>query len=126
MAGNQKTGKVKKAAAKAGNKGGALKKAIELDDIYCHSEDVVVRTIEDELILVPLVAGIGSVEGEIYALDETGREIWNRMDGRKTVSEIITDLEKTYQSSERSIQSDVRGLMGELATRMLIQRRTIA
>lgn len=121
MPARAKTGKMKNVSVKVKKNGGELKKAMAMDDIYCHSEDVVARMIEGELILVPLVTGIGSMENEIYALDETGKEIWTRMDGQKTVAEIIADLEKSYQSSVRSIKSDVMGLMGELAKRRLIQ-----
>jgi hypothetical protein len=116
-----KAGKTKKVPAKVKKKGGELKKAIGMNDVYCHSEDVVARMIQGELILVPLKAGIGSIENEIYALDETGKEIWIRMDGQKTVAEIIADLEKSFQPSVRSIPSDVMGLMGELAKRRIIQ-----
>ena len=97
-----------------------LGKSIHMENVYCHSEDVVVRKIEGELILVPLVAGIGSLENEIYALDESGKEIWARIDGQKTIAEIIVDLKKIYGSSSRSIGADVAGLMTELAKRGLI------
>jgi len=110
----------KKIPARSGEKVGKAKKLINLENIYCQSADVVARMIEGELILVPLVAGIGSVENEIYALDETGKEIWARLDGHKNVAEIAADLENTYQSSSRSIKNDIIGLMEELAKRGLI------
>lgn len=102
-------GKVKAKAFKA-----------KLDSIYHHSEDIVARMIEGELILVPLIAGLGNLENEIYALDETGKEIWNRMDGKKTTAEIIADLEKCYLCGAGTIGRDVLGLVNELLTRRFI------
>jgi hypothetical protein len=48
---------------------------IELSKIYEPSEDIVARVIEGELIIVPLVAGIGDLEDELFTLNETGRAI---------------------------------------------------
>ena len=53
-----------------------------MDAVYAPSEDVVAREIEGELIIVPLVAGIGDMEDELYTLNETGRAIWDRLDGK--------------------------------------------
>ena len=44
--------------------------------MYVPSEDIVAREIEGELIIVPLAAGIGDMEDELFSLNETGREIW--------------------------------------------------
>ena len=38
----------------------------------CPSEDVVAREIEGEFIIVPLAAGIGDMEDELYSLNESG------------------------------------------------------
>lgn len=92
----------------------------KLKKIYHHSEDVVARVIEGELILVPLVAGLGNLENEIYALDETGKEIWNQIDGKKTVAKIVVNLVKKYSSAEATIGRDVIGLLDELGKRKFI------
>ena len=39
---------------------------VNLEAAYAPSEDVVAREIEGELIIVPLVAGIGDMEDELY------------------------------------------------------------
>ena len=49
---------------------------VDLDAIYAPSEDIVAREIEGELIIVPLVSGIGDMEDELYTMNETGRAIW--------------------------------------------------
>ena len=92
----------------------------ELKKVYRQSDDIVAREIEGELILIPLSAGIGNMENEIYALDQTGKEIWQRINGKNTVSGIIVDLEKIYASSTGTIRRDVLGLIDELARRRII------
>ena len=45
---------------------------VKTDGVYAPSEDIVAREIEGEIIIVPLVAGIGDMEDELYTLNETG------------------------------------------------------
>jgi hypothetical protein len=87
---------------------------------YLPSEDIVVREIEGELIIVPLVSGIGDMEDELFTLNETGRAIWKKMDGRKTLGDIVGDLSSEYEASPGEIERDVIGLAGELLKRGII------
>ena len=70
--------------------------------------------------MIPISAGIGNMENEIYALDETGKEIWALLDGKRSLNEIIVDLEKCYSASAGTIRRDVLGLIGELAGRGIV------
>lgn len=60
----------------------------ELERIYAKSRDLVEREIEGEIIIVPLTSGIGDLEDELFSLNEVGKDIWTRIDGKKPVSEI--------------------------------------
>jgi len=42
---------------------------INRDSVYAVSDDVVAREIEGEIIIVPLVAGIGDLEDELFTLN---------------------------------------------------------
>lgn len=88
--------------------------------IYRKSDDVVAREIEGELIIIPMVAGIGNMENELYALDEIGQEIWNRIDGQRSVDQIINELESLYDAARETIQKDVLGLISEIVSRKII------
>ena len=92
----------------------------ELKVTYRKSNDVVAREIEGELIIIPIVAGIGNMENEIYALDEIGQEIWSRIDGKRSVGEIINDLCVLYDADRKTIQKDALGLIKEIASRNII------
>ena len=84
------------------------------------SEDVVAREIEGEIIIVPLVAGIGDLEDELFTLNETGKAIWDKLDGRRTLNEVIGELAAEYQEEPREIETDVLGLAQELVRRKIL------
>lgn len=93
---------------------------IRMDAAYSPSEDVVARVIEGELIIVPLVAGIGDMEDELFTLNETGRAIWDRLDGKTHLGEVIAALAQDYDAPPGEIEGDVRGLMEELLRRRMV------
>lgn len=92
----------------------------QMDTVYAPSDDVVAREIEGELIIVPLVAGIGDLEDELYTLNETGKTIWNQLDGKRTLRDIIVTLERDYDAQPGVITSDVLGLVEELFRRRML------
>jgi coenzyme PQQ biosynthesis protein PqqD len=90
------------------------------DSTYSISEDVVARNIEGELIIVPLTSGIGDMEEEIYTLNETGKAIWKKLDGQKSLREIIKSLEAEFEAAPEEIEGDVLGLVEELRKRRMV------
>ncbi len=98
--------------------------AIRMDAVYVSSDDIVAREIEGELIIVPLVAGIGDLEDELFTMNETGKAIWDRLDGNTTLSEIVDALAEDYDASPGEIERDVRGLVDELVRRRMLVEAT--
>jgi len=93
---------------------------INLDSTYSQSEDVVAREIEGEIIIVPLVSGIGDMEDELYTLNETGRSIWKKFNGKKSVNEVIRELSSEFEAEMGEIEKDVTGLLKELLKRKML------
>jgi len=91
-----------------------------LDLIYVPSEDIVARVIEDELIIVPLRAGIGDADDNLYSLNETGKSIWLRLDGKKTLRGIAAELVEEFSETQTVIETDVLGLIEELLQRKMV------
>jgi hypothetical protein len=94
---------------------------VNLDRKYAAGDDVVAREIEGEMILVPLTGGIGSAEGHLYSLNETGRSIWRRLDGKTRLKEVVRALADEYDAPPADIQHDVEGLMRELLSRGMVK-----
>jgi len=97
-----------------------MEATVSLDKFYMPSEDVVAREIEGELIIVPLVAGIGDMEDELYTVNETGKAIWDRLDGKKKLREILAELSTEFEAPAGEIEKDLIGLVDELVRRKIL------
>jgi hypothetical protein len=93
---------------------------IDLQKIYRPSEDIVVREIENEIIIVPLTSGIADMENELYTLNETARAVWERLDGHKSLQQITDELSLEYNAEKQLIAADIAGLIEELLTRKML------
>jgi hypothetical protein len=93
---------------------------VNMAAVYVPSEDVVARKIEGVLILTPLAAGMGDMEDELYTFNDTGEAIWERLDGRSSLAEIVAALAELYDAPAEEIARDVAGLAGELAGRRIL------
>lgn len=91
-----------------------------LDSICVPSTDVVAREIEGDMVIVPLAAGIGEADDELFVLNETGRAIWLMLDGRRTLSEVAAGLGDTYDASPETLASEVLGFADELLRRGIL------
>jgi hypothetical protein len=83
----------------------------------------VAREIEGEIIVVPLVAGIGDADDELYSLNETGRAIWQKLDGRRTLGEVTVALAEQFTSSAGGLEADVLGFAAEMVRRGILSVR---
>jgi hypothetical protein len=93
---------------------------VKFDATYIPSEDLVCREIEGELIIVPLVAGMGDMEDELFTLNETGRAMWEKLDGTKSLKAVAEELATEYEAPDGEIERDVIGLAKELLKRKMI------
>jgi len=102
------------------NKGVIMGSLINLGKKYSLSPNLVVREIEGEVIIIPLTSGVGDMEEALFTLNPTGLAIWQRLDGKKSVREVIQELDNEYDASREEIEEDVVGLLEELYQRKLI------
>ena len=97
-----------------------MNKKPHLNGIYTPSEDVVSREIEGEIIIVPLTAGIGDFEDELFTLNNTGRAIWSKLDGKNSLSSIVTLLMEEFEGTQEEMEENVLGFVTELFNRKMI------
>ena len=63
--------------------------------VYDKSEQVIARKIEEEFIIVPVAAEEIELTNELYFLNETGRELWDNLNGKvNELLRIISDPER--------------------------------
>jgi len=84
------------------------------------SQGVVAREIEGEIVIVPVTAGIGEAEDELYTLNETGQAIWQKLDGRRTLKDVVASLASEFTSPLSELETDVLGFASELTQRGIL------
>ncbi len=92
-----------------------------LKSIFIPSEDVVAREIEDEMLIIPLASGIGDLDEELYSLNPTAQVIWQSLDGKNTLQDIIELLLKRFDTTKEALEEDVPGLLKELYQRRIVK-----
>lgn len=92
---------------------------VSLNAIYAPSEDVVAREVQGEFIIIPITSGIGG-EDEIFTLNGTGRSIWNELDSKKSLKEVVNCLSLKFDASRAEIEKDVLGLTKELLKKKIL------
>ena len=95
---------------------------VSLEKIYAPSEDIVAREIEGEIVIVPLIAGIGDADDDLYTLNETGQAVWKLLDGVRTLGQVTEELSEEFEGAE--IAQDVLGFVRELVKRRILVEAT--
>jgi hypothetical protein len=94
---------------------------LTLKTICVPSDDVVAREIEGDVIIVPLVTGVGDADDELYTLSPTGQAIWQKLDGKRTLEDVATALAGEFDVPLPEIEKDVLGFVSELAQRRFLR-----
>ena len=96
---------------------------VEVDKIYIPSDEVVAREIEDEVLIIPVSSRVSSENEAIFSLNETAKAIWKKLDGRKTLKDIIKELSQEYDASLEEVEKDVLGFIEELLKRNIVVKK---
>jgi len=59
-------------------------------------------------------------EDELYTLNETGKAIWQLLDGKRTLQEVADALSLRFDGPTAEIERDVIGLAEELLKRRIL------
>jgi len=84
-----------------------------LNRIYEKNPDIVFRVIGGEAILVPLSKETQAV-GRLFTLNEAGAFIWEKIDGKHTVGDLASEVQKEYEVSPETAGEDLRELVKSL------------
>jgi len=97
-----------------------MKPRVSLNAIYKQSEDVVAREVQGEFIIIPVTSGIGDLEDAIFTLNEAGRSIWDKLDGKRSLKEVVGYLASEFDASSAEIEKDVLGFKEQLLKRRIL------
>ena len=86
---------------------------LTMDRIFVKSEDFVQREIAGECLLIPLRNRLSDAHS-IFVLNETGAAVWHRLDGARSIRDILGDLSDEYEVTWQELEQDADRLIKDL------------
>ncbi len=91
----------------------------DLQSVFSHSPSVVTRKTGSEYVLVPIANNIADMNS-VYTLNETGAFIWDQIDGKRDLNEIILKLTGEYEIDEPTAREDVLNFIDRMQKYLII------
>ena len=89
--------------------------------VYRHSDDVVMRRVGSEALLVPVRNRAGDLDS-IFTLNETAIIVWEALDGRTPLEAVVDRLCREYDVDRERAAADAGEIVGALAEAGLLER----
>jgi hypothetical protein len=90
-----------------------------LKTVYYHSPNIVTRKTGSEYVLVPVANNIADMNS-VYTLNESGAFIWEQIDGKRNVEEIVSTLTEEYDIDHDSAEKDVFSFISDMSNYLII------
>ncbi|MFO7622343.1 MAG: PqqD family protein [Bacteroidales bacterium] len=98
----------------------AFTEMMTLDTIPSHSPAIVTKNTGEEYVLVPVINNIADMDS-LFTLNETGAFIWEQIDGKKSVRQIVTALTREYNIPVRIAEDDVLEFIDNMRDYLIIK-----
>ena len=92
----------------------------ELKSVPSRSPSVVTRKTGNEYVLVPVTNNIADMTS-VYTLNETGAFIWELIDGKKNVEELIEAVENQYNVDHKTAAEDIFCFIDNMSKYLIIK-----
>jgi len=92
--------------------------------VFVRDQDVVSRKIAGEMFLVPVKGKLAHME-QIFTLTAVAEFIWDRLDGQKSLHDIMNDVIARFEVEEKQAKTDIREFVMELMGVGLIHEGSI-
>ena len=79
---------------------------IKIEKVYERDPSIVCRTIDDEIILVPIKQNVGDLES-IFSLNEVGARIWELLDGKNNIQKIKEHITTEFDVDDKQAEDDI-------------------
>ena len=93
----------------------------DMKSILSHSPSVVTRKTGNEYVLVPVTNNIADMTS-VYTLNETGAFIWEQIDGKNTILEIIEKLTREFEIDNDTAAKDVLLFLEDMNKYLIISQ----
>lgn len=95
---------------------------LDLNAIFrIKSDNFVIRKIENETILVPLVSNVVDMTG-VLTLNEVASSLFEAINGENSINDIITQLIENYDVERDVLEHDVEQFIMQAQAKQLIEK----
>ena len=92
-----------------------------LSSILTHSHSIVTRKTGSEYVLVPVANNIADMNS-VFTLNETGAFIWEHINGKRCVEEIIIALTGEYDIDNENASKDVFSFIKNMREYLIVHQ----
>jgi hypothetical protein len=90
-----------------------------LKSILSQSASIVTRKTGNEYVLVPITNNIADMNS-VYTLNETGAFIWEQIDGKRSIGDIIIAVTAEYDIDLKNAEADVFSFVENMSKYLII------
>jgi methyltransferase-like protein len=77
----------------------------DLQKIYSKNGEFVVKQVDEDYILVPLKSNVANMN-VVYTLNDVGHFIWQQLDGKQDLSQIIDAVLNEFETDQLTAEKD--------------------
>jgi hypothetical protein len=93
---------------------------IDLNSVVSQSPSIVTRKTGNEYVLVPVANNIADMNS-VFTLNETVAFLWEMIDGKKTVKDLIDAMISEYDVNEETATEDVLSFIEEMSKYLILK-----
>ena len=93
---------------------------IDPKSVLSHSSSVVTRKTGNEYVLIPVSDNVADMDS-VYTLNETGAFIWELIDGKKSISDLINALAEEYKIDIETAEADVLSFINKMKEYLMVK-----
>ena len=88
--------------------------------VYKKNKDMASREMDNDMILIPIYKTDKAIN-KIYTLNETAREMWELIDGKRKLNDIVEELSARYNVPRERIKTDLEEFIKDMKERKAIE-----
>lgn len=88
--------------------------------VYSKDRELLTRQIAGETLIVPIRGRVSDLDA-IFTLNEVGVRVWQLLDGKIDVNQIVDIVAAEYDAPLETVRQDVTELLGNMAEAGLIR-----
>ncbi len=92
----------------------------DLKNVISHSGNIVSRRTGSEYVLVPVTNNIADMNS-VYTINESGAFIWEHIDGKRNVEELVNVLMDEYEIDFKTAAEDVMSFIERMKEFLVIE-----